>query len=98
MWGTGIVGFGSYHYKYDSGRGGDAPQVAFAARANSISLYFSLKAEQREALLSKFGKHKSGKGCINIQKLDDVDTAILSKMIKNTVEMLGPSILIKKLF
>jgi hypothetical protein len=86
MWGTAIVGFGSYHYKYDSGREGDAPLIAFSSRANAISLYLSANFDQREALLKKFGKHKTGKGCIYIQKLEDIDAAVLSKMIKNSLE------------
>ena len=86
MWGTAIVGFGSYHYKYESGHEGEAPLAGFASRANAIALYFSLTAEQREELLKKFGKHKTGKGCIYIQNLQDVDLKVLSKMITNSVE------------
>jgi len=86
MWGAGIVGFGRYHYKYDSGREGDAPLVAFSSRVNAISLYLSANFDQREELLKKFGKHKTGKGCIYIQKLEDIDTSILSKMVKNSIE------------
>jgi len=85
MWGTGIVGFGSYHYKYESGHEGDAPLAAFASRANAIVLYLSLNPEQREKLLTKFGKHKTGKGCIYIQRLQDIDLTILSKMISYSV-------------
>jgi hypothetical protein len=86
MWGTGIVGFGSYHYKYKSGHEGDAPLVAFASRANAISLYLSANFDQREELLEKFGKHKTQKGCIYVQKLEDIDTTILGKMVKNSFE------------
>ena len=85
MWGTGIVGFGSYHYKYDSGHEGDAPLAGFAARAKAIALYLALTAEQREELLKVFGKHKTGKGCIYIQQLQDIDLAILSKMITHSI-------------
>lgn len=85
MWGTGIVGFGSYHYKYESGHEGDAPLAAFAARANAIALYLALTIEQREDLLKRFGKHKTGKGCIYIQKLQDIDLKVLSKMITNSI-------------
>ncbi len=87
MWGTGIVGFGSYHYKYDSGHEGSAPLVGLASRAKAITLYFS-NVKEREDLLKKFGKYKSGKGCIYIQKLEDIDTGILNKMIKNSIEHL----------
>ena len=85
MWGTGIVGFGSYHYKYESGREGDAPLVALAARANAIVLYLPAGFDNREELLKKFGKYKEGKGCIYVQKLAEVNTEILGKMISNSV-------------
>ena len=86
MWGTGIVGFGSYHYKYESGHEGEAPLAAFSSRANAIALYLALALEQREELLNKFGKHKTSKGCIYIQKLKDIDLNILSEMISNSIE------------
>ncbi|KAA9035917.1 DUF1801 domain-containing protein [Ginsengibacter hankyongi] len=85
MWGTGIVGFGSYHYKYESGHEGDAPLAAFASRANAIVLYLSISPEQRDKLHTKFGKHKTGKGCIYIPALQDINLTILSKMIKYSV-------------
>lgn len=86
MWGTAIVGFGSYHYKYESGHEGDAPLAGFASRANAIALYLALTTEQREELLKVFGKHKTGKGCIYIQKLQDIDVKVLSKMITSSIE------------
>ncbi|MRX38156.1 DUF1801 domain-containing protein [Flavobacterium sp. LC2016-23] len=89
MWGTSIIGFGSYHYKYASGHEGDAPLVAFSPRKAAISLYSYLAPEHREALLSKFGKHKSGKGCIYIQKIADIDVEVLKKMIALSVENLN---------
>jgi hypothetical protein len=85
MWGTSIVGFGSYHYKYESGREGDAPLIGIASRTNAITLYLS-NFDQREELLSKFGKHKTGKGCIYIQKLADIDTSILAKMVNYSID------------
>ncbi|HYV93435.1 MAG TPA: DUF1801 domain-containing protein [Chitinophagales bacterium] len=85
MWGTAIVGFGSYHYKYESGREGDAPLAGIASRANAITLYLGSGFDKREALLSKFGKHKISGGCIHIQKLEDIDTGILIKMVKNSI-------------
>lgn len=85
MWGTGIVGFGIYHYKYESGHEGSAPLAAISSRASAISLYLSSNFDKREELLSKFGKHKTGKACIYIQKLEDIDTDILVKMVKNSV-------------
>jgi hypothetical protein len=85
MWGTSIVGFGSYHYKYESGREGDAPLTGIASRANAITLYLGSNFDKREELLSKFGKHKIGGGCIHIQKIEDIDIGILVKMIKNSI-------------
>lgn len=85
MWGPGIVGFGSYHYKYDSGREGDAPLVAFAPRASSIAIYLSANFDQREKLLSEFGKHKAEKGCIHIKKMADIDTSVLQKMMDHHI-------------
>ncbi len=85
MWGTAIVGFGSYHYIYESGREGDAPLVGLAARSNAITLYLGSEFEARAALLSKFGKYKEGKGCIYLNKLEDIDTDILVKMFQNSV-------------
>jgi len=86
MWGTSIVGFGSYHYLYESGREGDAPLTGIAARANAITLYVTSTFDKREELLAKFGKHKTEKGCIYIKKLEDIDTDILIKMVKNSIE------------
>ena len=86
MWGTSIVGFGIYHYKYESGREGTAPLAGIAPRANAITLYLSAKFDKREELLSKFGKHKTSKGCIYIQKIEDIDTSVLIKMVKNSIE------------
>ena len=85
MWGTSIVGFGIYHYKYESGREGDAPLAGIASRANAITLYLGSKFDKREELLSKFGKHKVSGGCIHIQKLEDINTSILIKMVKNSI-------------
>lgn len=85
MWGTAIVGFGSYHYKYESGREGDAPLTGLSARVNAIVLYLGSEFEKREELLAKFGKHKVGGGCVYVQKLEDIDTVILIKMVKNSV-------------
>ncbi len=86
MWGSSIVGFGSYHYKYDSGHEGDSPIVGFSPRASAISLYLSGQFEKREELLQSLGKHKTGKGCIYIKKLDDIKLEILQKMIANHIQ------------
>ena len=85
MWGASIIGFGSYHYVYESGREGDMPIVSFAPRATGLAFYVSLNEEEREQLLSELGKHKTDKGCINIKKLDDIKLPILKKIIQVTV-------------
>lgn len=82
MWGTAIVGFGSYDYTYDSGHSGSAPIIGLAARANAITLYLGSSFEKRDELLAKFGKHKTGKGCIYVKKLEDIDKAVLKQMIQ----------------
>lgn len=87
MWGTAIVGFGSYDYTYDSGHSGSAPLIGLAARANAITLYLGSEFKDRDELLSKFGKHKTGKGCIYVKKLEDIDTNILKQMIKNAFKV-----------
>jgi hypothetical protein len=86
MWGPSIIGFGSYHYKYDSGREGDSPLVAFSPRADAIALYLSGRFAHREELLQKFGEHKASKGCIYVKNLDDVNLDILEKMIANHIK------------
>lgn len=85
MWGPGIVGFGSYHYKYNSGHEGDSPLVGFSPRASAITLYLSGDFEKRDELLIKLGKHKTEKSCIYIKKLEDINIEILQKMITNHI-------------
>lgn len=91
MWGPAIIGFGSYHYKYESGREGDAPLIAFAPRASSIALYLGSSFGSREQLLAKFGKYKAGKGCINIKSLTDINVEVLKQMIHNSFNHKGGS-------
>ncbi len=86
MWGPSIVGFGSHHYVYDSGREGDSPNIAFSPRASSIALYLSGSFVDRESLLSKLGKHKTDKGCVHIKTLGDIDKTVLIKMINNHIQ------------
>lgn len=85
MWGKSIIGFGSYHYKYESGHEGDAPLVGFSPRAAALTLYLS--DIEREKFLEKLGKHKASKGCVYIEKLEDVDLAVLEKMIRNQIKV-----------
>ena len=86
MWGPSIIGFGSYHYKYPSGREGDAPLVGFSPRKAKISLYLDYESVKREKLLENFGKHTKSKACIYVNKLADIDTNVLKDLIKHTVE------------
>lgn len=85
MWGTSIVGFGSYHYKYESGREGEAPLAGFSSRKGDITLYLASGFPEQEELLAKLGKHKTGKGCLYIRKLSDVDLKILEQLIIESV-------------
>ena len=81
MWGASIVGFGSYHYKYASGHEGDICMIGFSPRKQNISLYIAAGFAQREELLQKLGKHKTGAGCVYINKLDDVNKTVLTALI-----------------
>jgi hypothetical protein len=81
MWGDSIIGFGSYHYKYDSGHEGDAAITGFSPRKAKISLYLTTGPEDRVALLAKLGKHTAGVGCVYINKLADIDEDVLKELI-----------------
>ncbi len=85
MWGSSIVGFGSYHYKYESGREGDTCLTGFASRKGDISVYLVASFPGQEELLSKLGKHKMGKGCLYVRKLSDIDLRVLEKLIVGSV-------------
>jgi hypothetical protein len=89
MWGPSIIGFGSHHYKYESGREGDSANFAFSPRASSIALYLSANFDNRAELLKQFGKHKADKGCVHIKTLSDIDKNILTKMIANHIKHIG---------
>ena len=88
MWGPSIIGFGKYHYKYKSGHEGDAPRVGFSPRKAKISLYFSLDAPESDRLLNAFGKHTTGKACVYVNKLADIEIDILRKLIVMTVDFM----------
>jgi hypothetical protein len=81
MWGTSLVGFGSYHYKYDSGHEGDSFLVGFSSRKSDISIYIMGTCPGLDELLAKLGKHKMGKGCLYVRKLSDVDLNVLEQII-----------------
>ncbi len=88
MWGPGIVGFGSYHYKYASGHEGDMCIAGFSPRKQNISLYLCGTLDEKRSLLEKLGKHKTGVGCLYIKKLSDVDLKILEQLIKESIAIL----------
>ena len=88
MWGTSIIGFGAYHYKYASGHEGDAPLVGFSPRKAKISLYFATNEPTREELLKDFGKHTSGKACVYINKIADINIEILKALINESMRFL----------
>jgi len=81
MWGTSIVGFGKIHYKYESGHEGDTCLLGFSPRKQNLTLYFMSGFDGQGKLLGRLGKHKLGKGCLYINKLTDVDLAVLEELI-----------------
>jgi hypothetical protein len=81
MWGGSIIGFGSYHYKYESGREGDMPVVGFAPRKAATVLYGLMGFRGAEAMLPKLGKHTTGKGCVYVKRLADLDHKVLKSMV-----------------
>lgn len=85
MWGTAIIGFGSYHYIYESGHEGDAPLVGFSPRKNEFALYIA-NFEGKEELLKKLGKHKTAKSCVYIRSLEGTDQVILKKLVMGSVK------------
>jgi hypothetical protein len=88
MWGPSIIGFGSYHYKYATGHEGDAPLVGFSPRKAKISLYFAPGETKREELLKQIGKHTSGKACVYVNKVADIDVEVLKKLIQESITFL----------
>lgn len=86
MWGPSIVGFDSYHYKYESGREGDMCATGFAARKSEMVVYLTADGEDQETLRAKLGKHKMGKSCLYFKRLDDLDAAVLEKMIRGSLK------------
>lgn len=88
MWGPSIIGFGSYHYKYESGREGDWFVAGFSPRKQSLVLYIMSGFKRYGDLMSKLGKHKTGKGCLYINKLEDIDQSVLEELITESVNWL----------
>ena len=89
MWGPTIIGFGTYHYKYASGREGDAPVLGFSPRKAAFSLYVYSDTEKSNLLLADLGKFKMGKACIYIKKLADIDLAILEELCIESIKYIS---------
>ena len=86
MWGDSIIGFGSYHYKYKSGREGDWPVTAFAPRKQNFTIYIMPGFSRYQKLLEKIGKHKTGSSCLYLKNLDNVDMGVLEELISLSLE------------
>ena len=88
MWGPGIVGFGSYHYRYASGREGDWFLAGFSPRKQDLTLYIMSGFAKHDELLSRLGKYKTGKSCLYLKRLEDVDPKVLRKLVTASVQYL----------
>jgi hypothetical protein len=88
MWGPSIVGFGQYHYRYESGREGDWCRIGFSPRKSSLSLYIMNGFSDYEELLADLGKHKLGKSCLYINKLADVDLEVLRQLVSASLRFM----------
>lgn len=86
MWGPSMVGFGSYRYQYRSGHGGDWFLTGFSPRKQAMTVYLMAGLDEQQELLNRLGKHKTGKGCLYINKLQDVDLSTLRQLIQESVE------------
>ena len=86
MWGTSIVGFGSYRYRYASGREGDWPRTGFSPRKQSLTIYVMPGFSQYDDLLARLGKHRTGKSCLYVNKLADVDMDVLEELIRGSLD------------
>jgi hypothetical protein len=84
MWGPSIIGFGSYHFKYDSGREGDMLLTGFSPRKQNLTLYIMSGFNRYEKLMQKLGKYKTGKSCLYIKRLSDIDLGVLMELIKDS--------------
>lgn len=89
MWGSSIIGFGTYHYKYDSGHEGDVCIIGFSPRKQNIALYIPGGIHKYDDLLEKLGKHKTGKGCLYINSLNKIDVEVLQAIFKRSLTEAG---------
>ena len=86
MWGSSIVGFGTYHYRYESGREGDFMEVGFSPRKAALTLYIMSGFDGAPELMEKLGRYKTGKSCLYVKKLDDVHRPTLKKLVQRSVK------------
>lgn len=89
LWGPSIIGFGSYHYRHDGGREGDAPRVAFSPRKAKFVCYLKLESAGAGALLARLGKHSTGKGCLYINKVSDIDLTVLEDLVAESFQAMA---------
>lgn len=85
MWGTSIVGFGSYHYRYESGREGDMMRLGFSPRKTALTVYVMPGFDAYDELLTRLGKHKTGRSCLYMKRLDDIDRDVLEELLAASV-------------
>lgn len=86
LWGSGIIGFGDHHYKYESGREGDWFQVGFSPRKNALTLYITAGFDNYDNLLNNLGKFKTGKACLYVNKIEDINLDTLRQLVAQSVE------------
>lgn len=89
MWGPSIIGFGTYHYRYESGHEGDSPRVGFSPRKAKLVCYLKLDSVGAAPLLARLGKHGTGKGCLYINKLSDIDLRVLEELVADSYQAMA---------
>ena len=89
MWGPSIIGFGTYHYRYESGHEGDSPRVGFSPRKAKLVCYLKLDSVGAAPLLARLGKHGTGKGCLYINKLSDIDLSVLEELVTDSYQAMA---------
>lgn len=89
MWGPSIIGFGTYHYQYESGHEGDSPRVAFSPRKAKLVCYLKIDSTGAGTLLARLGKHGTGKGCLYINKLSDIDLGVLEELVADSYQAMA---------
>ena len=89
MWGPSIIGFGTYHYRYESGHEGDSPRVGFSPRKAKLVCYLKLDSVGAAPLLARLGKHGTGKGCLYINTLSDIDLSVLEELVADSYQAMA---------